>query len=92
MTIRLPRLLDDHLHEVTRLHPLQLSLHLTLAPLSTAEMRLPHEAPALFVRDLVELYDEQGSVGIFRVTAVQGSWAASAAFRWSTASPPCGTR
>lgn len=71
MTIRLPRLLDDHLNEVTRLHPLQLSLHLTLAPLSTAEMRLPHEAPSIYVRDLVELYDEQGSVGVFRVTAVQ---------------------
>jgi len=70
-SIRLPRLLDDNLAEVARLHPLRVSLHMKLAPLSTAEMLLPHDGAELFVRDLVELFDEQGSVGIFRVTSVQ---------------------
>lgn len=69
--IRLPRLLNDHMTESARLSPLQVSLHLRLAPLSTAEMVLPHDAPELYVRDLVELYDEHGSVGVFRVTSVQ---------------------
>lgn len=70
MSIRLPRLLDADGHEAARLSPLRLSLLLKLAPLSTAEMLLPFDAPAVHVRDLIELYDEDGSVGIFRVTEV----------------------
>ena len=69
--IRLPRLLDDHLQETARLHPVSLQLHLTLSPPSTANMVLPGDAPAVYVRDLIELYDEQGSAGIFRVMAVE---------------------
>lgn len=70
MSIRLPRLLDADGREAARLSPIRLSLHLKLTPLSTAEMELPHDAPAISVRDLIELYDENGSVGIFRVTEV----------------------
>lgn len=70
MSIRLPRLLDADGRESARLSPLRLSLHLKLTPLSTAEMELPHDAPPVIVRDLIELYDENGSVGIFRVTEV----------------------
>ena len=66
----MPRLLDQDLHEAARLQPLRASLQLRLAPLSTAELLLPWSSPAVSVRDLVELYDENGSAGIFRVTEI----------------------
>lgn len=68
--IRLPRLLDENLREKARLTPSRLSLRLKLAPPSTAEMILPPDAPDIALRDLVELYDEHGSAGVFRVTEV----------------------
>lgn len=70
MSVRLPRLLDAACCERARLSPIRLSLDLQLRPLSTAEMRLPDDAPAVAVRDLIELFDESGSAGIFRVTGV----------------------
>lgn len=68
--IRQPRLLAADLTERARLAPVKLSLHLTLTPTSTAEMVLPDDAPEVALRDLIELYDENGSAGIFRVTQV----------------------
>ncbi len=68
--IRQPRLLAADLTERARLAPVKLSLHLTLTPTSTAEMVLPDDAPEVELRDLIELYDENGSAGIFRVTQV----------------------
>ena len=68
--IRLPRLLDENLREKARLTPVKLSLHLTLAPLSGAELILPSDAPPVSLRDFIELYDENGSIGIFRVTRI----------------------
>ena len=68
--IRQPRLLSADLTERARLAPVKLSLHLTLAPTSTAEMVLPDDAPEVALRDLIELYDENGSTGIFRVTQI----------------------
>lgn len=68
--IRQPRLLAADLTEQARLAPVKLSLHLTLTPTSTAEMVLPDDAPEVSLRDLIELYDENGSAGIFRVTQV----------------------
>lgn len=68
--IRQPRLLAADLTERARLAPVKLSLHLTLTPASTAEMVLPDDAPEVALRDLIELYDENGSAGIFRVTQV----------------------
>ena len=70
MTIRLPRLLDAGLRERARLSPTRLTLDLQLRPLSTAVIYLPESDPAVAVRDLIELFDEAGSVGIFRVTGV----------------------
>lgn len=64
----MPRLLDASLHERTRLSPIRLTLDLQLAPLSTAEMLLAADDAELRVRDLIDLYDESGSVGIFRVS------------------------
>lgn len=70
MMIRQPRLLKTDLTERTRLTPVKLSLHLMLTPTSTAEMVLPDNAPDIQLRDLIELFDENGSVGIFRVTDI----------------------
>ena len=70
MSIRQPRLLDPSLQEKARLTPLRLTLDLRLTPLSTAEMVLPPDGPWVSPRDLVELYDENGSAGIFRVRSV----------------------
>lgn len=70
-SIRIPRLLDEDCREKARLIPLSLALQLRLTPLSTAEMVLADCAPTPVLRDLVELYDENGSVGIFRVVQVE---------------------
>ncbi len=70
MTIRQPRLLDANLREVTRLSPVKLTLNQRLTSLSTAELILPHDAPQTALRALIELYDENGSAGIFRVKKV----------------------
>lgn len=67
MSIRLPRLLNADRSERARLQPIQMSLDLRLKPLSTAEILLPADSPDVSVRDLIELYDEHGSAGIFRV-------------------------
>ena len=69
--IRLPRLLDASQREVARLHPVKLALHLRLTGLSTSKMVLPPDAPDIKLRELVELYDENGSAGVFRVTSVE---------------------
>lgn len=70
MNIRMPRLLDGQLRERARLQPLSAALHLRLHDLSGAEMRLAADAPSIALRDQVELFDTQGSAGIYRVTAV----------------------
>lgn len=70
MIIRQPRLLAADLSERARLAPVKLSLHLRLLPTSTAEMILPDDAPDIHLRDLIELFDENGSAGIFRVTQI----------------------
>lgn len=67
----MPRLLDASLQERARLSPLRLTLDLQLAPLSTAEMQLAAEDAEVRVRDLIELYDENGSAGIFRVSETE---------------------
>lgn len=71
MSIRLPRLLDAQGRERTRLQPTRLALDLHLTPPSAAEMTLAADDADLSVRDFVELYDEQGSAGIFRVEELQ---------------------
>lgn len=68
--LRMPRLLDAQMQERHRLKPSKLTLDMRLKPLSTAEMVLADSEPDVAVRDLIELYDENGSVGIFRVTEI----------------------
>lgn len=70
MIIRQPRLLTADLNERARLSPVKLTLHLRLTDLSTAEMVLPDDAPDIRLRDLIELFDENGSAGIFRVAKI----------------------
>lgn len=69
-SMRLPRLLNADMHEKTRVPPLSLSLDLKVDPLSTAEMRLPWDAPEVAAGDFAELFSPYGSVGIFRAHRV----------------------
>ncbi len=68
--IRMPRLLDENLMEKARLSVVRLSLHRRLSETSTAELILADEAPEVSLRDLVELYDKNGSAGIYRVVRI----------------------
>ena len=67
----MPRLLDAQFRERARLHPIRVSLDLRLTPLSTAEMLLAPDDADISARDLVELFDQQGSAGFFRVSEVE---------------------
>lgn len=73
VSIRMPRLLDAHCRERARLAPLSAALHMKLLDLCGAELRLAPDAPPIALRDMIELYDAQGSAGIFRVTATDES-------------------
>ena len=52
MSIRLPRLLDADRREAARIAPIRQSLSLQLNGLSSAVLTLPHDAPAVAVRQL----------------------------------------
>lgn len=65
--VRLPRLLDDNMNEVDRLHPAALSADLEKRACSTAQMTLPDEDPRLDHMPFAELFTAKGSLGIFRV-------------------------
>lgn len=68
--VRYPRLLRPSGGEWERLNPSYLSVQLSLWPLSTAKMSLPEGEPTVRVRDLMELFGPDGSLGYFRVSAV----------------------
>lgn len=74
--VRLPRLLKRELEaggtlrEAGRLRPAALSAELNLTPLSHAEMTLNEDDLPVRVHDLVELYGQNGSLGVFRVVSV----------------------
>ena len=65
--IRLPRLMDRNLHELCRIRPEKLSYTLNMAPLSIATLTMPKSEAEVSVGQFMELYDTQGSIGIFRV-------------------------
>lgn len=69
--MRYPRLLDSSLNELTLLHPSRLSVTENLTPLNTAELTLPMGEETPKVRSFVELYDQNGSMGIYRVAAAR---------------------
>lgn len=68
--VRYPRLLTPSGGEWERLNPSHLAVTMSLWPLSTARMSLPEGEPTVRVRDLVELFGPDGSLGYFRVSAV----------------------
>lgn len=68
--VRYPRLLTPSGGEWERLNPSHLSVTMSLWPLSTARMSLPEGEPTVRVRDLVEIFGPDGSLGYFRVSAV----------------------
>lgn len=69
--MRYPQLLDSSLNELARLQPSRLSVTENLTPLSTAELTLPMGEATPVVRQFVELYDQNGSMGIYRVAAAR---------------------
>lgn len=69
-----PRLLDSNMNEKARLRPSRLSLELNLYPLSTAQMELPPGQPEVVVRDYMELFSPEGTVGIYRVSQVESNY------------------
>lgn len=71
MSLPLPRLLDAQLRQRSVLHPVQLSISLNLAPLSTARMTLPHFDPDIRTGDYAELFTGMGSAGVFRIQKVE---------------------
>ena len=77
--VQLPRLLQKTLSgntfpEEARLHPGKLSPTLRMQPLSTATMILPESDPDIVMHDLIELYNQHGSCGIFRVVDIQPAY------------------
>lgn len=73
-SIRLPRLLGPDLVEKARLHPDRASVTVSLSPLSTASMTLPEREGKASIRDYVEYYGPDGSLGIFRVASAQRTY------------------
>lgn len=69
--IQYPRLLDKALKPVGPLLPLQFALTDKLSPLSTASIVLPCSAPEVAMRAFVELFDDHGSVGVYRVVNIR---------------------
>lgn len=73
IAVRLPRLLDKDLNEVTRLRPDGQSIELNITPPSTASLVLK-DGSGVAIRSFVELYNAKGSAGIFRVTLPDESY------------------
>ncbi len=66
--VPLPRLLDENMREVCRLHPSAFSASVKLTPLSTASITLPEGEPVLMPRQWVEVLGPYGTLGIYRVS------------------------
>ena len=70
-TVNLPRLLDSGWQEVRRVHPLEMSLTMTTKSLSYAVMTLEQDdAEGIAVGAFMELFTNQGSMGVFRVQSL----------------------
>ena len=69
--VKLPRLLDGSWQEIRRVHPLEMSLTMTVKSLSFAQMTLEQEdAEGIGIGAFMELFTNQGSMGVFRVQTV----------------------
>ena len=71
---RSPGLLAADLTEKDRLKPLSGSLTVKLTGSGEAEMTLPEGGPAVNVHDLITIYTERGSAGVYRVTNVSQNY------------------
>ena len=81
MYVRLPRLLQKALNadgqtlkEKARFHPIKMTPTLNMIPLSTATMVIPEDDPEVAMHDFIELYNQHGSIGIFRVISVRTNY------------------
>lgn len=72
--MRLPRLLDGNMNELARLNPSRLSATVNLEPLSTATMVLPAGEPSVSVLQYVEIYKDDDSLGVYRVSSVRTAY------------------
>lgn len=73
--VQLPRLLrlnssKNGLVEVKRLNPIKLSAEINADPISHAEMTLTEEETEIQLHDFVEIFGQNGSLGIFRVASM----------------------
>lgn len=69
--VNLPRLLDSGWQEVRRVHPLEMSLTMTTKSLSYAVMTLEQDdAEGIAIGAFMELFTNQGSMGVFRVQSL----------------------
>ena len=69
--VKLPRLLDGSWQEIRRVHPLEMSLTMTVKSLSFAQMTLEQDdAEGIGIGAFMELFTNQGSMGVFRVQTV----------------------
>lgn len=69
INVKKPRLLDSNLAEAGVLRPLGLQIQLQTPGVSTATMTLSPDDPEPEMHSWIELYNQNGSVGIFRVTS-----------------------
>ena len=72
--IRLPRLMNLSLNEIGRVVPEKLSYTLSMSEPSTATLIMNQSEGTVLVGQFVELYETWGSIGIFRVEAVETTY------------------
>lgn len=66
--VRMPGLLDGELQEIARLRVRAGQYQLSADDVSQATLTIPEDGPVVGLRDWVSLYDEDGLMGIYRVT------------------------
>lgn len=71
--VRLPRMLNADFSERERLHPTACSLTMLLREASYAQMTTPAGEGSVFMHAWMEIYTQNGSAGLFRVTGIEDS-------------------
>ena len=66
--VRMPGLLDGELQEIARLRVRAGQFQLQADDTSQATLTIPEDGPVVGLRDWVSLYDEDGLMGVYRVT------------------------
>ena len=74
---RLARVLDGNMQELRRLHPVGQSVDDRVTPLSTASLTLPEGEHVAF-HDWVEIYTQNGSAGVYRVSGASETYTGEA--------------